>query len=198
VVPILLIYVLNILISQKQQQAFTNVMLSFGLGGLLGDVFFHTLPHVMEGAHSHGDAHDHGHSHGHGGHEHGHAHSAESMYPSIIILVGIYVFFMLEKIIDKYFSAGHSHAHAHNAPQKQLTEEQEKELRYTKFAAISLLGDFMHNVTDGLSIGVSYLVDYKFGLATTVAMFFHEIPHEVGDFVILRQLKFSVWQIVLI
>lgn len=56
----------------------------------------------------------------------------------------------------------------------------------------------MHNVTDGLSIGVSFLVDYKFGLATTIAMFFHEIPHEVGDFVILRQLKFSVWQIVLI
>lgn len=96
-------------------------MLSFGLGGLLGDVFFHTLPHVMAGAH-HEHAHDHA---AHDGHEHGsggHSHSAESMYPSIIILVGIYVFFMLEKIIDKFFSQGHSHSHSHE-PQKQLTEE---------------------------------------------------------------------------
>lgn len=50
----------------------------------------------------------------------------------------------------------------------------------------------MHNFTDGLSIGVSYLSDYKYGLATTVAMFFHEIPHEVGDFVLLSELNFSI------
>jgi len=59
-----------------------------------------------------------------------------------------------------------------------------------------MMGDFLHNMTDGLSIGISYLVDYRMGLTTTMAMFFHEIPHEVGDFVILFQLKFSIWQIV--
>lgn len=48
-----------------------------------------------------------------------------------------------------------------------------------------MVGDFIHNFTDGLSIGVSYVADYKMGLITTVAMFFHEIPHEVGDFAIL-------------
>ena len=59
-----------------------------------------------------------------------------------------------------------------------------------------MIGDFVHNFTDGLSIGVSYVVDYKMGLVTTMAMFFHEIPHEVGDFAILFQLKYTVWQIV--
>ena len=59
-----------------------------------------------------------------------------------------------------------------------------------------MVGDFIHNFTDGLSIGVSYVADYKMGLVTTMAMFFHEIPHEVGDFAILRQLKYSIWQIV--
>lgn len=58
------------------------------------------------------------------------------------------------------------------------------------------MGDFIHNFTDGLSIGVSYLVDYKMGLVTTMAMFFHEMPHEVGDFAILFQLKYSLCQIV--
>lgn len=156
-------------------------MMSFGLGGLLGDVFFHTMPHIMEGkSHSHDHAHDHSHDHGHGGH----SHSEESMYPSIIILIGIYSFFLLEKLVDKYFSSGHSHGHNHKGG-KELDKEEEKRLRFQKFAVISMMGDFLHNVTDGLSIGVSYLVDYKFGLTTTIAMFFHEIPHEVGDFVLL-------------
>jgi len=56
-----------------------------------------------------------------------------------------------------------------------------------------MLGDLVHNFTDGLSIGVSYMVDFKMGLVTTMAMFFHEIPHEVGDFAILFQLKYSLW-----
>ena len=70
----------------------------------------------------------------------------------------------------------------------------EKKLK--SFAVISIAGDFIHNFTDGLSIGVSYVADFKMGLITTMAMFFHEIPHEVGDFAILFQLKWSIWRIV--
>jgi len=54
----------------------------------------------------------------------------------------------------------------------------------------------IHNFTDGLAIGVSYVANFKTGLITTAAMFFHEIPHEVGDFAILYQLKWSLCQIV--
>lgn len=55
-----------------------------------------------------------------------------------------------------------------------------------------MAGDFIHNFTDGLTIGVSYVADYKMGLATTFAMFLHEIPHEVCDFAILFQLRYSL------
>lgn len=58
-----------------------------------------------------------------------------------------------------------------------------------------MMGDFIHNFTDGLSIGVAYQANYKLGLTTTVAMFFHEIPHEVGDFALLFQLNYSLCQI---
>ena len=61
---------------------------------------------------------------------------------------------------------------------------------------MALVGDFIHNFTDGLSIGVADIADFKMGLITTMAMFFHEIPHEVGDFVVLFQLKYSLCQIV--
>ena len=132
------------------------------------------------------------------------------MQTNLIIVGGIWSFFMIEKITHKYFAGegGHDHAgHSHEktSPLKKggkkvasekSTEDQEMELRYKSFAVISMVGDFIHNFTDGLSIGVSYVADYKMGLVTTMAMFFHEIPHEVGDFAILFQLKYSVWQIV--
>ena len=103
------------------------------------------------------------------------------MRKNLIIILGIYSFFLIEKAIHSYFGG----AHTHDSHGNKATDDKEKELRFKKFAIISMLGDFIHNFTDGLSIGVSYMVDYKMGLVTTMAMFFHEIPHEVGDFAIL-------------
>jgi zinc transporter ZupT len=125
------------------------------------------------------------------------------MNQNLIIIVGIWVFFLLEKVVHQYFSNDqHSHSHTVEAKhdnkhkKKNKNKDKDKELRFKSFAIISLFGDFIHNFTDGLSIGVTYVADYKLGLVTTMAMFFHEIPHEVGDFAILFQLKFSVCQIV--
>ena len=59
----------------KKSENITYILLSFALGGLLGDVFFHTIPHLSSGhSHDHGHSHD-GESHGHAGH----AHSEEDM-----------------------------------------------------------------------------------------------------------------------
>ena len=89
IVPIFIIYAMNLMVmtSERTREQFTYVLLSFALGGLLGDVFFHTIPH-MGGSHDHHghdhhghDHHDHDHhSHGHDHHGgHGHAHSEEDM-----------------------------------------------------------------------------------------------------------------------
>jgi zinc transporter 7 len=48
-----------------------------------------------------------------------------------------------------------------------------------------------HNFTDGMAIGASFLVSNYVGLSTTVAVFFHEIPHEIGDYAILIQSGFT-------
>ena len=74
-------------------------------------------------------------------------------------------------------------------------EDKEREIRYKSYAVISLAGDFLHNFTDGLTIGVAYIANYKMGVITTMAMFFHEIPHEVGDFAVLYQLNYSICSI---
>ena len=50
---------------------------------------------------------------------------------------------------------------------------------------LNLVGDGFHNLIDGLIIGASYLVDIRLGFATTLAVIFHEIPQEIGDYAIL-------------
>jgi zinc transporter 7 len=51
--------------------------------------------------------------------------------------------------------------------------------------------DFTHNITDGLAMSASFYASPTIGATTTVAVFFHEIPHEVGDFALLIQSGFS-------
>uniref|UniRef100_A0A0B6ZRX8 Zinc transporter SLC39A7 n=1 Tax=Arion vulgaris TaxID=1028688 RepID=A0A0B6ZRX8_9EUPU len=52
---------------------------------------------------------------------------------------------------------------------------------------LNLAADFAHNFTDGLAIGASFLAGQNVGIITTITIFLHEIPHEIGDFAILIQ-----------
>lgn len=59
------------------------------------------------------------------------------------------------------------------------------------FAYMNLFGDSVHNLIDGLIIGASYLASIPLGVATTIAVVFHEIPQEMGDFGVLVYGGFS-------
>lgn len=71
--------------------------------------------------------------------------------------------------------------------------ENEKEINASvKLAGyLNLIADFTHNITDGLAMSASFYTSPTIGATTTVAVFFHEIPHEVGDFALLIQSGFS-------
>jgi len=58
-------------------------------------------------------------------------------------------------------------------------------------AFLNLVADFMHNFTDGLAIGASYIAGSTIGLVTMITVLVHEVPHEIGDFAILVQAGFS-------
>ncbi len=87
---------------------------------------------------------------------------------SIFILSGIIVAFVVEKFIRW------RHCHI-------LTSDEHPH----SFAYMNLVGDGVHNFIDGLIIGGSYMVSIPLGAATTLAVIFHEIPQEIGDFGIL-------------
>lgn len=60
-----------------------------------------------------------------------------------------------------------------------------------------LTSDFIHNFVDGLAIGISFGTSISVGLSTAVAVFLHEIPHELGDFAILLAAGYTPMAIVI-
>lgn len=53
------------------------------------------------------------------------------------------------------------------------------------FSYLNLIGDGLHNFIDGMMIAVSFMVSLRLGIVTTLAVIFHEIPQELGDFGVL-------------
>src|SRR3989338_4728421 len=101
-----------------------------------------------------------------------------TLQASFLVLSGIVLSFIVEKIVHWR----HCHYIDHNHGKKDPVHP---------FAVMSLLGDAVHNFLDGIVIGVSYLVSIPIGVATTLAVVFHEIPQEIGDFGVLLHGGFS-------
>jgi zinc and cadmium transporter len=95
------------------------------------------------------------------------------------ILSGILAFFILEKFIHW--------RHCHEC----YPEENPAHHHPRPFAYISLIGDGLHNLIDGMVIAGSFLVSLPLGITTTLAVIFHEIPQEIGDFGVLVRAGFS-------
>lgn len=91
----------------------------------------------------------------------------------IAFLVGISVFFTLERLLMRYFG---KYPHQHGEHEDEHTEP---------LPALIILGDALHNFLDGIAIVVAYMVNPALGLTTTLAVAAHEVPQEIGDFAIL-------------
>ena len=99
------------------------------------------------------------------------AESGFSLQIGLYVIVGVVFSFVVEKSI-------HWH-HCHNI-ECDVSKKHVKALAY-----MNLLGDGIHNFIDGIIIAGSYLVSFPLGVATTLAVIFHEIPQELGDFGVL-------------
>jgi zinc and cadmium transporter len=93
----------------------------------------------------------------------------------IALVAGIISFFVLEKLVLwRHCHVDHCEAHG-----------PEDHHRDKASATLILWGDAFHNLLDGVLIAAAFLTDPHLGVVTTIAVFAHEIPQEVGDLAIL-------------
>lgn len=100
------------------------------------------------------------------------------------LLAGLLAFFLLEKFAilrhsHHYEGDGHGHEHGHDAHEAG------------KSGWMILVGDGLHNFTDGILIAAAFLADPTLGLVTALAIIAHEIPQEIGDFIVLLNAGFT-------
>lgn len=119
-------------------------LVSFAIGGLTGDAFIHLIPEAFKEL-------------------------GPKLSTSLFIILGMLLFFGLEKAIRWHHSHNISASEQHVHP----------------VATLNIIGDGVHNFIDGLLIGATYMVSIPIGLTTTVAVILHEIPQEIGDFGVL-------------
>ncbi len=89
-----------------------------------------------------------------------------------VVLFAFVLFFLIEKLFHW------RHCHKENC-------------EVHSFGYINLVGDTLHNFIDGLVIASVFLVDFKLGITTTLAIALHEIPQEIGDFGVLIHAGFN-------
>ena len=147
-----LIALIGIILAPIKLEKLKKVLIyfvSFSAGALFGGAFFHLLPEIVEEV-------------------------GFTFYVSSLVLLGIILFFIIEKII---------HWHHNLAPY-------EKE-HASPLAIMSLVGGSFHNLLDGLVIGASFLVNIPTGIAITTAIALHKVPKEMGWFGLLVHGGFS-------
>lgn len=97
---------------------------------------------------------------------------------SVILLCGILAFFILEKLVLW------RHCHHHHCQTHSPTPH--------RAGLLILIGDAFHNFADGVLIAAAFLENATIGWVTMLAIIAHEIPQEIGDFLILRHSGYSL------
>jgi zinc and cadmium transporter len=160
---------------------YTQHMLSLAAGALLATAFLHLLPEAFEaGVEPHNlfvtllfgllffflldkaELWHHGHEHHHGDSHHGDSHHGH----------------------DHHEAHAHDHAHSHAAG---TSHDPDARAKPQAGGWAILAGDSVHCFGDGVLIASAFMVDLKLGVVAALAVLAHEVPHHMGDLVVLRQ-----------
>ena len=172
------------------------MLVSYAIGAMLGAVFLEILPEAI-------------------------AAGSDPHSMSATVLFGILLFFALEKlVIWRHCHGDHCEVHAphdeSDCPESKHLSASQAGATNTKFKPVTkkqpaitakvahnhdhdhgrsgmmiMIGDTFHNFVDGVLIASAFMVDIKVGIVTSIAIIAHEIPQEIGDFLILLHSGYS-------
>jgi zinc and cadmium transporter len=143
---------------------YTQHLLSLAAGALLATAFMHLLPEAFEsqaGAHA--------------------------LFGTL--LCGLIFFFLLDKAELYHHGHEHHHSEASHATHAHADHGHSHDHEHPGSGWAVLLGDSVHCFGDGILIAAAYMADVKLGIAATLAVLVHEVPHHMGDLVVLRQAR---------
>lgn len=151
----------------KAKASQVPMLVSYAVGALLGAAFIEVLPHAFE-------------------------QSDNIQTTAATVLFGILGFFVLEKLVLwRHCHIEECEAHdPHTLPQPKH-DNKHGHNDHGRSGLMILVGDTFHNFVDGVLIAAAFMADTQLGIVTSIAIIAHEVPQEVGDFLILLHSGYS-------
>ncbi len=146
----------------RVQARWVPTLVSFAVGALLGAAFLDLLPHLFE-------------------------ESKDASRTAGLILAGLLVFFVLEKML----LWRHHHHPGEGLEEVEPPAGPDAYQDHGRTGWMIVFGDAFHNFTDGAIIASAFMADVKLGVVTSLAIIAHEIPQEIGDFLVLLHSGFG-------
>jgi len=148
---------------------YTQHMLSLAAGALMATAFMHLLPEAFES-------------------------QAGARDLFLVLLVGLVFFFLLDKAElwhhghEHHHHAGGDHGHAHPHDHSTHAHDHHADAPQPRMAGAwaVLAGDSVHCFGDGVLIASAFMADMRLGAIASLAVLAHEVPHHMGDLVVLR------------
>ena len=144
---------------------YTQHMLSLAAGALMATAFMHLLPEAFESQAA-----------------------AKDLF--MALLIGLVFFFLLDKA--ELWHHGHEHHHHQHSHEREYEHEHEHKIHHAAPKPGSsgswavLTGDSVHCFGDGILIASAFMADMRLGAIAALAVLVHEIPHHMGDLLVLR------------
>lgn len=148
-------------ISFRAPVHWVSLLVSYAIGALLGAAFLEVLPHAITA-------------------------SGDAATTTATVLGGILIFFILEKLV----LWRHCHIESCEGHEPKLSHHSHGG-DHGRSGMLIMIGDTFHNAVDGVLIAAAFMEDVRLGIITGVAMIAHEIPQEIGDFMILLHSGYS-------
>ncbi len=158
---------------------YTQHMLSLAAGALLATALVHLLPEAFESGMP-----------------------AQTLFMGL--LVGLVFFFLLDKAElwhhgHEHHQPGHAHGHDHHHDHHHGHHHAHPHGQRTSGGWAVLAGDSVHCFGDGILIASAFMADLSLGVAAALAVLAHEVPHHMGDLVVLRQTsgtrRAAIWKV---